>query len=68
MPASKHEAKIAPDAVVTVCSECLRASCWLGYFYCDNYRSAGLTTKTVSDLRKINREHPCYWRPDMEAA
>lgn len=27
--------------MVTVCSSCLRESCWQGIFYCEQYRTAG---------------------------
>jgi epoxyqueuosine reductase QueG len=49
------------DTVVTVCDNCQRASCWQGYFYCDFYREAGTTQKTILELRSLNRESPHYW-------
>lgn len=51
---------------VTVCSKCLRASCWQGHFYCDDSRSAGTVEKTVDDLERLGREHPSYWFIDPE--
>lgn len=46
---------------VTVCSKCLRASCWNGLFYCDDFKSAGTIEKTVQELRALGLEHPCYF-------
>ena len=47
---------------VVVCDHCLRASCWQGIFYCDKYKTAGTTEKTVAELRALKREHPSYWK------
>ena len=52
------------DRLVTVCSECKRASCWQGIFYCDDYRTAGTVDMRVGDLALLDREHPSYWRPN----
>ena len=46
------------DREVTVCAECLCASCWHGEFYCSKYRYANITKKTVRELNELNREHP----------
>lgn len=46
---------------VVVCDACLRASCWQGIFYCDDYKTAGTIEKTVEELRQLAREHPSYW-------
>jgi hypothetical protein len=51
----------SPDKVVTVCDHCLRAACWQGHFFCDNYKGAGTVEKTVSELVKLRLEHPGYW-------
>jgi hypothetical protein len=60
----KTHAKGATDqTVVIVCDSCLRACCWQGIFYCDDYRIAGTTQKTVAELRALGLEHPDYWRP-----
>ena len=48
------------DTTIIVCARCLCASCWLGYFMCDGSRGSN-TTRTVAELRKLNREHPGYW-------
>lgn len=47
--------------LVTVCDKCLTASCWNGLFMCDQADIAGITQKTVAELRTLDREHPCYW-------
>lgn len=46
---------------VTVCSKCLRASCWLWKFPCDQAYEAGTVEKTRDDLRTLDREHSDYW-------
>lgn len=46
---------------ITVCASCLRASCWWGIFYCDDYLHADVTEKTREELQQLNREHPSYW-------
>jgi len=48
-----------------VCDKCLRAVCWWGIFYCDDYMSAGLVKKKVSQLLKMGREHKSYLSPAM---
>jgi hypothetical protein len=50
------------DKLITVCSECLTAACWQGIFYCQNYKQAGTKELTVAELRKLNKEHPSYWK------
>jgi len=49
------------DRLVTVCSECLMATCWHGIFLCDRSRSANIVKKPIRDLRALNREHESYW-------
>jgi len=49
------------DDIITVCSECLQASCWHGEFMCDEARDAGITQKTVRELKELNLEHPDNW-------
>lgn len=46
------------DYDVTVCAECLTASCWHGEFMCQKAKGAGLVTKRASELRALDREHP----------
>jgi len=48
-------------AIVTVCDNCLQASCWQGEFCCDDYKLAGTTEKTVKELRDLGLENPSYW-------
>jgi hypothetical protein len=50
------------ERTVTVCDQCLRACCWQGIFYCDDYRNAGTVEKTLAELAALNLEHPHYWR------
>jgi hypothetical protein len=45
------------DRRVTVCAECLRASCWHGEFMCDKSRGADVTTRTVRELDALGYEH-----------
>jgi len=49
------------DYWVTVCSSCLRACCWHGIFYCDEYQSAGTTKRKASELRKLKKENYSYF-------
>ena len=46
---------------IVVCDKCLRASCWHGYFMCDDAKEAGIVEKTVDELKILNLEHPSYW-------
>ena len=61
-----QEAK-ARERLVTVCSACLRASCWQGQFMCDAAQGAGTVERTVSDLRQMAREHPTWWDDEAVA-
>lgn len=56
---------LLPTQYITVCASCLQASCWLGEFYCDNYKTANIVKRTVRDLIKLNREHPEYWKKEQ---
>lgn len=50
---------------VAVCSSCKTACCWHGVFYCDDYKSAGVTVMTIGELRKLGPlESEDYWRRD----
>ena len=49
------------DYDVTVCSSCLRASCWHGEFYCEMARNAGITTRKASELRRLKLEHSSHF-------
>lgn len=52
------------ERTVTVCASCLRACCWLGEFYCEDYKTANVTQKTITELRRLGREHSDYWKPE----
>lgn len=54
--------------MITVCSECLKASCWQGIYYCDDHRTAGTVHKSRKELLALNREHPSYLKTDEELA
>lgn len=43
---------------ITVCDQCLTASCWHGEFMCSGSPNAGTVEKTRAELRRLNREHP----------
>jgi hypothetical protein len=61
MPTKQTE---LPDTtLVTVCSACKRASCWLGLIMCHAAVRAGTVDLPVSELRRLNLEHPSYWIP-----
>ena len=49
---------------VTVCSVCLRASCWHGHDLCDDAQTASTVEKSVAELQAMNREHPSHWDID----
>ena len=52
------------DELITVCSKCLRACCWHGYFMCDEAYEAGTVEKLKGDLIKLKLEHECYMTND----
>lgn len=56
------EQKLKDSDKITVCDNCLQASCWQGVFMCDESRGAGTVVKTVAELRALGREHPYYWK------
>lgn len=47
---------------VTVCSSCLRASCWQGEMMCGVYH--GTRQMKISELAKLGRENPEWWDID----
>lgn len=51
---------------ITVCASCLRASCWQGEFYCDEYKTANTIEKPISELIKLNLESPEYFHIDPD--
>lgn len=56
------------EEMITVCDSCLRASCWQGVFYCDNYFSAGTIQMTRKELAILGRESHAYFRTDVQLA
>jgi hypothetical protein len=52
---------------ITVCAECLTASCWKGIFMCDRAQYADITERTRTELEALDLEHPCYWETSEEA-
>ncbi len=56
-----HQSPDRDDVNITVCSSCLRASCWIGQLMCEKARDAGTKEMTVRELRRLNLEHPSYW-------
>lgn len=53
---------MAPEPLRTlVCDKCLKASCWHGEFFCDDYQTAGLLRASEAQLRLLGREHPSYF-------
>ena len=56
---------IAPETLITVCDSCLCASCWQGHFYCQDYKKAGTTTKTVAELQRLNLESSDFWKEQI---
>jgi hypothetical protein len=57
----------AGERKVTVCSSCLTASCWHYEFICDNHKAAGLVDLPISELRRLDREHPDNWSAEKMA-
>lgn len=51
-------AKKAGDHLVTVCSECLKATCWHGSFMCERARFASTVERKRSTLDALGLEHP----------
>lgn len=57
-------APVAQERTVTVCDNCLTASCWHGLFMCDEAQTAGTVEKTVAELEALKREHPQWWNEE----
>ena len=53
------------EETVTVCASCLRASCWQGEFYCEDYKSAGTVEKTIDELLALDLEHWSHFHADI---
>ena len=50
------------ENTVTVCAECLQASCWQGEFMCEKSRFAETIEMTIEELEQLNLESEHYWR------
>lgn len=61
------ECGLSLDSKITVCAECIEASCWLGEFMCEGSRNAGVIQKTVEELIRETGEHPSYWKKVLTA-
>lgn len=46
---------------ITVCAACLRASCWQGKFYCEDYKTADTVEMSPQALQLLGRECSSYW-------
>lgn len=55
-------AALNPNTLITVYAICLRASCWHGEFYCENFKTAGTKELSPQRLRELALEHSDYWR------
>lgn len=60
------ECKELHEQLVTVCDQCLKASCWQGEFFCDDYQTAGTFEVQVKVLRELAREHCSYWHGHIQ--
>ncbi len=49
------------ERTVTVCAECLRASCWHGADSCEDSLTSDVVEKTLTELRALDLEHASYW-------
>jgi len=61
-----HEA--TDDERITVCAECLRASCFQAAFPCEAWRTATTKQMRREDLRELDLEAPSYWDTPAGAA
>jgi hypothetical protein len=55
---------VGEDRTVTVCSMCLTAACWRGWFYCTDHQTAGTVDIPLKDLCRMDLENPCFWSID----
>lgn len=62
------EKRLTGNERITVCDKCLCACCWQGEFYCEDARTAGTTTISVSQARNLKREAEHYWLRDLGLA
>lgn len=61
---SKEVVNMVNDKLITVCDNCLQASCWKGLFMCQESMTAGTVEKTVAELRELGLENECYWEDE----
>lgn len=65
------EDDLTGDMKINVCASCKTAACWIGEFYCDDYKDADVIQMTVAELREMNlktpMEHPSYWAKEVRA-
>lgn len=54
--------------MITVCDECLRASCWQALIMCYRSGRAGTVRLPERTLESLGREHRDYWLTDDEVA
>ena len=54
------------ERMIWVCKACLRASCWHGEFYCEEYRVADVIQKSIKELKSLDLEHPSYWELERQ--
>ena len=54
------------NKMIIVCDRCLKASCFQGIFYCDDYQDAGTTEIPIEELRKMKLESEDYWNENNE--
>lgn len=52
------------ERLITVCSWCLRASCWHGEFFCDHAQTAGTVQRTARELNKLSLEDKHHYSKD----
>jgi hypothetical protein len=55
-----NKLELKDDDLITVCAECLQASCWHGEFMCENAENADITQKTVKELRELKKNND-WW-------
>ena len=53
---------------ITVCDNCLQASCWQGVFMCQESQTAGTVQKTRLELAVLELESPEWWLTDKQLA
>jgi len=47
---------------IAVCSSCFAHTCFMGEFYCEDYKTAGVTYRTAEQLDEIGVEHPSWYQ------